>query len=380
MKKLNSAKLAFLLFTGMTVACVSGSIGGTLAWYAYSTRALVSYSGTSVQYTASLQIGICSDVVINDMPLDMPEVTYAGDDNHYYFSPIGQGITYDVISKYLSQKGFATNVLEPTTSGSFVTGSNQDSFGLKEAPNEIVHGNSTVARKGTYLTIPFVFRVQNENLSTYIDDVELWLTKAVARASSTNPTSEVYKAIRVFVDRDSRNYGSDFILNPSATTRGQTRVGGILNRQRDEYYDFDSNGEILYGEFDDAALALRSNSPYTGASVLDDANGTGKNEPSTFLAKHNVGAKYYTNLPSHEELFRHADYESISSIAPIDNNDYLSNVDPLNPTSVCKTRADDKHLGRVNLTVYLEGWDFSVVDEEMSHGFDLGLTFKMSRL
>ena len=236
--------------------------------------------------------------------------------------------------------------------------------------------------KGDYLTIPLVFRIQGEG-DSFFDDKELWLTKAVARASSGYADSEVYKALRLFVDRDSRNYSTDFIFNPSATNRGETRVGGLLNISRDEYYDFDTNGEIIYGEYDPAALDLISANPYSGANVVHDVNGVGNTEPSTFVAKHYQNTKYYTNFYSaaNNALFGHAEYESISSIAPArDTQDHLTNVDPYNPTSVCKTRADDHHLARVNLTVWLEGWDFSVVDKEISHGFDLGLTFEMSSL
>ena len=382
MKKLSSAKTAFILFAIMTAASVSGAVSSSLAWYAYSTRALVSYSGTSVSDVSLLQIGICSDVVVPDMPSTVTHITYTGDTNHYYFSDSGKGLTYDIITKYLSLKGFATNELNPTTSGSFASTNTQDDFSLKKSPNELVHGNSIAAEKGDYLTIPLVFRIQGEG-DSFFDDKELWLTKAVARASSGYADSEVYKALRLFVDRDSRNYSTDFIFNPSATNRGETRVGGLLNISRDEYYDFDSNGEIIYGEYDPAALDLISANPYSGANVVHDVNGVGNTEPSTFVAKHYQNTKYYTNFYSsaNNALFGHAEYESISSIAPArDTQDHLTNVDPYNPTSVCKTRADDHHLARVNLTVWLEGWDFSVVDKEISHGFDLGLTFEMSSL
>ena len=383
MKKLSSARTAFILFGIMTVASISGAVSSSLAWYAYSTRALVSYSGTSVSDVSLLQIGICSDVVVPGMPSSVSDVTFEGDLNHYYFSESGKGLTYDVITKYLSLKGFATNELSPATTGSFATGNDQDDFSLKKSPNELVHGNSIAAEKDSYLTIPLVFRIQGEG-DYFFDDKELWLSKAVAKASSGFVDSEVYKAIRVFVDRDSRNYtNGDFILNPSAVNRGETRVGGLLNISRDEFFDYDANGEIIYGEYDPAALDLISDHPYAGASVVHDVNGVGNTEPSTFVAKHYPSTKYYSNFYSaaNNALFGHAEYESISSIAPArDEQDYLSNVDPLNPTSVCKTRADDHHLGRVNLTVYLEGWDFSVIDKEISHGFDLGLTFEMSRL
>ena len=462
MKKLSSTKTALILLSLITFASASGSISSTLAWYAYTTRANVSYSGTSVNETSLLEIGICSDVVIPGMPSYITRVTYAGDSNNYYFSDPGRGLTYDVIAKYLSIKGYATNELEPTTSGSYSYSNNQNSFSLKQSPNEIVVGNHTEAAPIHYVKIPFVFRIQGSS-GIFYDNKELWLSKAVVRASSSED-GDVYKAIRMFIDRDERNYGSweevssdigtgavfpegdlghpyylksddnklysyddehdtwdllvdgvtiaatapdidglndgamyinssdnklyskthnDYIVNPSANARGKTRVGGVLNMNRDEYFDFNNNGEIIYGEYDEAAKDLISNAGYSGADEAHDVNGVGDNEPSTFVAKHRPGTKYYTDFfsPANDALFKHAEYESISSIAPArDQYDYLSNADPLNPTSVCKTRADDNHLARLTLTVYLEGWDFSVVDKEISHSFDLGLTFEMSRL
>ena len=468
MKKLNSAKIAFVVFSTLTLACLAGSVSGSLAWYAYSTRALVSYSGTSINETSLLQIGICSDEKIDDMPNTVSEVKYQEDkineteySSYYYFAESGKGLTYDIIAKYLSlpSKGYATNELEPLTSGSWVAGNDQDDFALKQAPNEVVHGNTIAALKQDYLTIPLVFRIKTgEGADDYADNIELWLSKAIARASTVGD-GEVYKAIRMFIDRDARNYGgwqstddiatgteiptgdlghayylktddnklysyknnvwsllvdgirieasaqdidtfdvgemyfnssdnklyakplSDFIINPSADSKGRTRVGGVLNRNNSAYYDYNNDGEILYGEYDNAALGLISNTGYSGEDIEDDVNGVGNTTPSTFVAKHCPGYEYYSNLysPANDALFKHAEYESISSISPErDGRDRLTNANPLNPTSVCKTRSDDHHLARVNLTVYLEGWDFAVVDQEMNHSFNLGLTFEMS--
>ena len=104
------------------------------------------------------------------------------------------------------------------------------------------------------------------------------------------------------------------------------------------------------------------------------------NDLSTFVDSIDLNSDEYDE-GSEKFLFKHAEYECISSIAPVrDSHDYISNYDPSNPTSVCETRADDNHLGRVTMTVYLEGWDFAVIDEEIAHSFDLGLTFEMSRL
>ena len=35
-------------------------------------------------------------------------------------------------------------------------------------------------------------------------------------------------------------------------------------------------------------------------------------------------------------------------------------------------------IGEFGVKIYLEGWDFSVVDEELTHMFNLGLTFEIN--
>ena len=385
MKKFNTAKLTFALLGIMTVACATGSIGSTLAWYAYSTRAIAAYSGTSVASTKNLQIGIASDVQLDNIPNTIQEVVFQDQydsnsgqfSNYYYFATTGTGLTYDFIAKYLTAKGFATNEMEPTTSGSYTTGSGD--LSLKKSPNQSIHGNVTPAEKKNYLTIPFVFRIMNES-NEYVANQELWLSNAIARANSSGD-GNMYKAIRVFVDRDNTIYpDGDFIFNPSATQAGRTRVGGLLNLNNQGYFDFDHSGEVLYGEFDQAALNDISDAGYEGEDVLYDVNGSGNTtRASTFTARHYPHIKYYSSL--NDNLFGHAEYKSLSDIAPVrDELDYISNADENHPTSVCKTDPNNHNLARVDMTIWLEGWDFSVIDEEQRHKFDLGLTFEISRV
>ena len=358
MKKFNTAKITFALLGIMTAVCAAGSIGSTLAWYAYSTRAIMSYTGTSVASTKNLQIGIASDVHLDDMPDSIQEVTFQGDSNYYYFATTGTGLTYDIIAKYLTVKQYATNEMEPTTTSSYTTG--VSNFSLKKSPNQSVHGNVTPAEKKNYLTIPFVFRIMNEN-NQYVANQELWLSKAVARANS-NKDGNMYKAIRIFVDREDSIYGekNDFIFNPSASQGGRTRVGGLLHLSGSGYYDFDSNGEVLYGEYDQAALNDISSEGYEGEDVLYDVNGSGNStKATTFTAKHYPHTKYYSSL--NDDLFGHAEYKSLSDIAPArDELDYINNADPEHPTSVCKTDPNNHNLGRVDMTIYLPEVPYSV--------------------
>jgi len=381
MKKINPLNILFGLLAITTLACTAGAVSGTLAWYAYVTRATLSYSGTSVNSTTQLQIGICSDEEV-DMPSNIEEVQYQGDDHYYYFAKAGAGLTSSAISTYLESTGYATNSLQAVTSGSYTSG---DSFSLKKSPNEIVHGNTVVAKTTQYVRLPLVFRVLETDTPSeddYIEDAELWLTKATAKASSDETTDGiVYKAIRVFVERDHTVYGNnDFIFNPSANAAGQTTVGGVLDLSGDNYFDFDNDGEIVYGEYN--TIAGKSATGYAGSDdTFYDLNGTGiSNRRTTFTAKHYQGVNYFDNLNSCS--FKTADYESTSSIAPNRNaSGDLENVDPNNPTSVCTTAdSSDHYLGRVTLTIYLEGWDHAVIDDEINHKFDLGLTFEINKV
>ena len=95
MKKYNSPTKLLLGFLGIaTFASLVGTVSGTLAWYAYSTRAIAAYSGTSVASTKNLQIGIASDVQLDNIPSSIQEVVFQDQydsenskfTNYYYFA------------------------------------------------------------------------------------------------------------------------------------------------------------------------------------------------------------------------------------------------------------------------------------------------------
>ena len=411
MKKSKPTKL-LLSFLGIaTFASLVGTVSGTLAWYSYSTRATLSYSGTSVNNTVQLQIGIASpskvlsveqikEQILNDDTLDddekndqidfcvpvfeefwnsIEETKWENDSNYYYFAPVGSGLSSSIINAYLKSNGYAMNKLAAVTSGAYSRG---DNLSLKVSPNPDPRHNSISAKSSYYAVVPFAFRVIHSNttdLNKYVADSELWLTDAKLRASS-DEDGEVYKAVRMFVDRKG-NYEDDFILNPSASNKGSTVVGGLLDLTGDHYYDYDENdNEIIYGEYETIGGIQNS---YAGPDEIADINGTGKagEDFDTFTAKHRPGINYYNNY--NNCVFKTAEYECLNSIAPIKDEvtGILRNRDAAHPTSVCKTTGAEGHyLGRVDFTIYLEGWDHSVIDEELEHYFDLGLTFEINKL
>ena len=394
MKKLKPA-LVFGFLGIATFASLVGTVSGTLAWYAYNSRATLSYSGTSVQNSVQLQIGLaCTEEMTDDDFLDVMEDPEIIDGVYYYFAPMGYGLSSTVINAYLAKFGYATNELEPITSGYFDPEVHH-SFSPKAAPISDNPSLIKAADQDNYLKLSFVFRASKSktNIADYIEDAEVWLTDAKGAASSTND-GNVYKAMRIFFDRDNTDddYPTDFIVNPDANASGETRVGGLLDLSMDGYYDFDGEKEVIYGEWDANALADPSSlldatyvAPDGGAPYYD-LNGTGEETTSsnanTFNSRHHSGTKYYDYSTLNSVPFRTAKYESLSAVKPVRDPSTGKLSNPQGKiTSVCKTKGSSlKYIGRVDAYVWLEGWDFNVVDKEQHHAFDLGLTFEINKV
>lgn len=391
MKKL-TIKLVFGFMGLATLASMVGAISGTVAWYAYVTRATMSYSGTSVNSTKQLQIGIKSDIAVTfpngTITVDLPY----GDGGHYYFMNPGAMLPASVISAYLDAKGYTTTTLEPVSSYTYATG---DAINLRNAPTaNKPFETRTNAEITKYVEIPFALRILESDLltPTYVSSKPIYLTDAQAQAASSGD-GEVYKAIRMFIDRSN---GSDFILNPTSKTDGQTKVAGVLDISGDDLFDYINDMsspyygcECLYGDFDlpgsptpgtDAYVnAYKSllSEPLQATSGLVDINGsTVTDHRTTFTAKHYEGIKYFNNLNSITPHY--AQYLGTNTVYPKPN----AQGELENNYAVCVTAnntQDNRYcIGEFNIKIYLEGWDFNVVDEELEHSFNLGLTFEIN--
>ena len=399
MKAINPAKFV-LGFLGLcTIAAIGGAVSSSLAWYAYATRASLMYSGTSVFDNGQLQIGVKSEEAISDLA-DAGMIEEQKNGSYYYFAPAGEGLTSDFMNIYLNARGYATNELVPVTSGEFKPGvasyyDNNGDIRLKQAPNSEVHcpdyeHNAATNAHVSKITFAFrAFRTNNSGNLEYVAGQELWLTYAKTRASA-NSSGNVSRSMRMYINRSVADYGANngFIFNPSATDGGKTKVAGLLNLGYDQYYDFDDNGEIVYGEYTikegtDTGII---NAHYAGADQLADINGSGSTTPDTFTAKHSPESpKYYENFNKLD--IKTAQYAGLNDIKPNKDGDgVLSN--PRDPntndeikTSVCVTGGQsNSYIGEFDATIYLEGWDFSVIDEEQRHKFDFQLRFEMNRV
>lgn len=391
MKKIK-LKIVLAILGLSTTASLVGSVSGTIAWYAYSTRALISYSGTSVQSTTQLQIGIKSDIEVDfktNTPL-LDHVTFEGDTNHYYFMKVGAGgMPAAIINEYLSAKGYTTNVLEPLSSYTYQTGGN---FDLRNRPlTNKPYEPYTAAEKSKYAEIPFVFRIlaANTSTSTYIGGQDIFLSGAVAKAASAND-GKINESIRLYIDRTASNK-SNYILNPSKAQNGKTKVAGVLDLSSDGYYDHDNNAnsptfnnEYIYGEYTveegytEAGLLTDPSVTPASSDIVDlngEQEGASTLKPTTFTSKHANGVNYFTKESLTHIIPGYAEYLGTDTVFPTKN---VQTGDLESQYAVCTTATSGNKLGEFNMKIYLEGWDFSVIDEELTHEFYLGLTFEIN--
>ena len=402
MKKPNPRNMMLGLLSLCTIISIGGAVSGTLAWYAYATRANLMYSGTSVFDNGQLEIGVKSEDQI-------PELVTAGmieeqkNGSYYYFAPAGEGLSSDYMNLYLNARGYASTELMPVTSGRFdpADNSNNTHVLLTAPTSDVPHPNATNNRApiSCYSQITFAFKAFHTNANgerEYVGGQELWLTYVQTRASQSS-SGRVAESMRMYINRDVTVYGANngFIFNPSKAASGETKVGGLLNLGYDEFFDFDDHGEILYGDYELKSGATDdgiSAGPYTGADNIYDINdkwdwdykeNTESNQlryADTFTATHSVNApRYYENLNNVD--IKTAKYSGTDDTVQIkDSNGVLANPAG-KKTSVCVTGGQSAgYIGEFDATIYLEGWDFSVVDEEQSHKFDFQLRFETNRV
>ena len=141
--------------------------------------------------------------------------------------------------------------------------------------------------------------------------------------------------------------------------------------------------EIVYGDYEKKA-AHPDNTPsnhfvHFDSNVREDMNSyvtETRTAKSTFYADHRIGMDGYDRTAFSSYITPHvAHYETLKSIGPSDNGaGVLSGGTPL-----CVTADDDYCLASLPTTIYLEGWDHSVIDAEISHKFNLGLQFQINR-
>ena len=383
--------------TAMTVTSSLGVISGTMAWFAYTTRASLSLDGTTVNNSEQLQIGLKfeNDNTIQTFESLVEESNVDVDSTFdivkeegftYYFVKPGAPLSSVLVSAYSKSQGHATNELIPVTSREY----KMDQFDftknphltLNRAPTKGEPNLNQKASNESFSYLNLAFRVLRSSYGagsvSYMKNRDIWLKDVTTHAGL-----HLENSLRIFVNSETGN----FILNPNANEKGETTVAGLLNLDYgDDYYDYDPSSyfyqpkELIYGDYSLKEGMKDNASLFETDSDLDDINKTNTKTPSSFLAKHQNGIMGYRNLDNFD--LKKAQYYSMKEIQPSDDAGYLQGGHV-----VCRTSDKDSAIASIKLTIYLEGWDHSITNEALDEqernggtGFDLGLTFQTNRV
>lgn len=322
------------------VISVFGSAIGSYCWYEYTARANATYSGTAAGTTDKLSIGLISENKLEnfDIQHSLKEDSTSLPGSYIYWAIQEQSLGSNAILDYETRRGYASNQMLATSSLSNNTG---DAISLHQAPTYLTHSDRSLAAKSAYSNIRFAFKVPTSQVgfninirnSTIKCDCDV---KEGVRIHFSNPTSET----------------SSFIFNPSSQNDGATNVGGLLNLNTkvDDLYDYEigTDREYIYGEVENVTY---SGEKYTGQKEVDPADIT------TFKSNHKAGYLIPTITP---KKATYLGTQSVFGRQPITSTDPITGI------------------AEANATIYLEGWDHSVIDKNIGYSYDLKLEFSYS--
>ena len=377
MNKEKKLSLRLGLLAGIISLGMLGSTAGTLAWYAYSRSVTVSYVGTTVASSSLLNVGLVdngeyfSDEDLVNFDLQLEEITEGENTtNRIVWSRARSGFSLDALRHYLGKSPYAVDKLSPVTTKARAYDASTN-LSLFRSPEFGETDFSGAAETNSYVVLPFAFRVINEN-SEYVDGKNVWLTDATIE---TNHDAE--SSIRIFVD----NGNSKFLMQPSDKTDliGSTKVGGLLDLVGDGIYDRDTstNKEFCYGEFENTPQYAETG--YSGPNTLVNVNGVEDEVTgTTFLAKHYPGVLVPNIQAAIPKVQTHAGVGKVKPSVDASGQFY---VDPDNGNGLpVATTSEGSRIGYSTLTIFAEGWDHSIIDQNVNYSFNLGLKFEIDRI
>lgn len=377
MKAFNKGILLLTVLTAGTVLGIAGSTAGTLAWYAYSKNVTTSFVGTSIKKSVLLHTGLVDDQQkISDEDIAAYKMKKENVDGHYVLWTSSQNsIPTEVISKYLSAYGYGSNKLSPVTTKARTLSSTSD-LELFAAPNYGEINFTEEADTGCYVHLPFAFKIIGSNGSN-VADQDIWLTDATVKASGQS----IDKSVRIFVENDT----TKFLINPSDKSNndiGYTTVCGMLDIDNDGTYDYDESTmeEYIYGDFDgtfDYRDVKYTQDEYDHSSLVNVNEVSDITRRTTFLAKHHVDT-YIAQIDTISEIApQKVEHYPVKKIYPsISNGKYVAGATGIPLANTNSTAS----CGYCTITVYIEGWDHSVINQAIGYEFNLGLTFEVNRL
>ena len=343
----------------MTAIIFGGTVSATYAWFQLNQDKQIQVSGTSFGKSEDLTIGFVSDAKLDHDGLIYDEDASTEEDKNIYWAGDEQ-ISSDLVKYIVQANGYSDGDIYPLTSAEHSADS--DDFFLYESPALGCSFESLKreADKNFYIHISFAFKLSGGSGSTSSAPVK----NGKVYMSDYQLSGSAKSAVRVHVSSDSVTSGSvSSIINPTASTDGYTLVGGPLDLDQDGEYDHyvdqttKEYKEFFYGQnrSDPIYSSAYTDTVYDSRPNLDCFTNPNHTKGVIPLADSGSYASraYYSSLQNYLYLGEGADN---SSIVPM-----------------CVT--DSNGIGFMDLDIYLEGWDKTLINQVIGSTIGTSISF-----
>ena len=336
--KLNKNKIVVSALALAIGTSLAGSIGSTIAWYQYSTRANVSFLGQASGISGNLQVRFQGQTQESDWKTKL---------------------TYTELATYLAGTAYDKDV-QPITFGGFdKDGDLPEKAYIQPAAGVKLMSNWKQAEAKHYVRIPLQFRfverdgkLGDNNKDDKNVEKDVYLTKLLIQPDASNATNEngakadLSEAVRVHIHAYKSNDEENTKVNKLISkTGGSTATSGKLDLDGedgvDKSYATDSdefgftNGEateIMYG--DDGVQTAYAAKDAQGTHTYYAADGSTSNEntvPALATAVDDNG----------------------NNTLKLSNLTYPNSTDS---KKIGKVEAGDDAYLNVDITIWVEGW------------------------
>ncbi len=314
-----SRKLVISSLTLLSAITLAGSISGTIAWYQYSTRALVAYTGTSAHCSKLLQISTNKINWNNNISSAiLPEAKFA---------PITTGAQRKDQPFEMKPRDFPIY----DTDGVTQIGTEHIESPFYAQPNRLQgkYDNWSLANRDSYAQFDIFIKVKDvdgESTETNLRN-EVFLTDLTIQDTDISNNLDLSSAVRVqisseYKDENNNLQTKNFLF---ALDTEEIEVGGFL--------DVDGDGEID-----------RSGYEWNPQPCI---YGDGTYVPATYDEEgHELTPEAVKDVPVQTSYLT-----TDSSIIAHEDDGVISGGQPIGLTS----SANDEYL-KVTITIWLEGW------------------------
>ncbi|MCR5332764.1 MAG: hypothetical protein K6E11_01930 [Bacilli bacterium] len=338
-----SNKLSATLAASILAVALTGVTCGTFAWFTYETRAKIEeFQGITIG-VGDLQVGILSEAYL-DRAEEYGLIRDESNPNETIYWFDGHTMENETINYVLSSNGYATNALHPVTSRKYVTG---DPLTLYAAPDFKPEEDAKASKDGR-IFLPLVFKYEDIIDDSLISNENIFLSDV--KLSTPSSDSYIHRAVRVHTDNKNNNR---HLINPTTSEDGSTGVGGVLDLNKDGFYDTEVTGsdlrEHVYGQ---AEFQYKTEVETEDTFVPIE-------QRTTFKAGHLAGA-YSLESCTPEK----AEYEGFYGFR--NKRKWVATTNP-----------ETNNYAYLDLSVFVEGWDEHVIDSERDLPFSMELKFEV---